>query len=703
MKFIILILSLFLFSVSSYSQDNTKSNVEFTSDSLEVDENKNLMIAKGNVIIKSEKETIKADSVKYDKSLDKATASGNISIISDDGTIIETSEIILTNEFKNILALTLFTKFKDNSKLKASRLSKNSDRSIFLNGEYTPCNCDFKNGEKPVWQLNSSEVVHDQSNKTIYFKNVVLKIMDYPIFYIPYLSTPDPSVKRRSGFLTPTWSSSSRNGFQATVPYYFAPNDESWDSTFTNHYKGKHGYVNQLNTRKKFNYGYLETNLFQGEVDTNNEDDDNVFAGNLSFNGKLESNWLIDGSGKYTDQDTFMQRYNFDKSSNYKNYLKTKKITENTISEIEWYKYQNLAVASKMNQPNLQPSIKHKIFLKNQNTNSEISLSAHEIKNDEGYNIQRWSGSGIIEHNLENNYVDLLLSVDTGLDLYAIKNRPSTDINDNKYLDRLSLGLSILTKKDLFYSFGNYNFLTTPKIQISSMHSTDRKDDIPNRDSSDFRFDQANMFLINPYQGRDNIQTYQRLNYGIDNFMSSKIGDLNFFFGQSHRIGGTNNNILNSNSNRQSDFIGELKWKISEKHNISYNTFLDHHNFKENYTSFELNGNLAGLSYDLLHRSINKDIIDDNTDREEFKLTINKKLFDINLSYSATYDLNNNKTDLIYEEISLFYDLEYMFDDCLSIYFTYKNNDTSSDRDILPENSFFLTLKFKNLGEYAIN
>ena len=45
MKFIILILSLFLFSVSSYSQNNTKSNVEFTSDSLEVDENKNLMIA----------------------------------------------------------------------------------------------------------------------------------------------------------------------------------------------------------------------------------------------------------------------------------------------------------------------------------------------------------------------------------------------------------------------------------------------------------------------------------------------------------------------------------------------------------------------------------------------------------------------------------------------------------------------------------
>ena len=73
MKFTILILSLFLFSVSSYSQDNTNNNVEFTSDSLEIDENKNLMIAKGNVVIKSEKETIKADSVEVVKYSDLST------------------------------------------------------------------------------------------------------------------------------------------------------------------------------------------------------------------------------------------------------------------------------------------------------------------------------------------------------------------------------------------------------------------------------------------------------------------------------------------------------------------------------------------------------------------------------------------------------------------------------------------------------
>ncbi len=703
MKFIILILSFFLFSVPSYSQDNAKNDIKFTSDSLEVDEKKNLMIAKGNVVIKSQNETIKADKVLYDKKLDKAIATGNISIINNDGTVYEMSELTLTNEFKEILALTLFAQFIDNSKIKASKFFKTNEKSIFINGEYTPCDCDFKNNEKPLWQLNSSKITHDINEKTLYFKNVVLKIFNFPIFYFPFLSHPDPSVKRKSGFLTPTWSSSSRNGFQSSIPYYFVTNNESWDSTFTNHNKGKHGYINQLNIRKKFSSGYLESNLFQGELDTKNENNDTVFAGNLNLYGELESNWHVEALAKYTDQDTFMKRYNFDTSLNYKNYIKTSKISENSISEIEWYKYQNLETDSKNNQPNLQPSIKHKLFLNNQDTNSEISLSAHEIKNDEGYNIQRWSGSGIVEYKMFNKFVDLILSAETGLDLYAIKTRPSTDTNDNKYLDRFSLGLSILSKKDLFYNFGEYNFLITPKFQISSMHSTDRKDVIPNRDSSDFRNDHANLFLTNQYQGRDNIQTNQKIDFGVDNELQTGIGSFSFFIGQSQRIGGTNNNILNSNSNRQSDFISELTWEISEKYNVSYNALLDHHDLEENYTSFELFGKLSGINYNLIHRSLDKDIINDENDREELKFSIGKKIFDVNLSYSARYDLNNNETDLVYEEISLYYDLEYMFDNCLSINFSYKNNKASSDRDILPENSYFLTLKFKNLGEYGIN
>ena len=66
--------------------------------------------------------------------------------------------------------------------------------------------------------------------------------MDYPLFYIPYLSTPDPSVKRKSGFLMPSIGYSNRNGLETTIPYYFTTEDKSWDSTFTNHFKGKNAF-----------------------------------------------------------------------------------------------------------------------------------------------------------------------------------------------------------------------------------------------------------------------------------------------------------------------------------------------------------------------------------------------------------------------------------------------------------------------------
>ena len=80
-------------------------------------------------------------------------------------------------------------------------------------------------------------------------------------------------------------------------------------------------------------------------------------------------------------------RYNFDSSSNYKNYIKKSKIGENSISEIEWYKYQNLEVDSKINQPILQPSVKHKLFSINQILILKF-LKCHEIKNDEGYTLK---------------------------------------------------------------------------------------------------------------------------------------------------------------------------------------------------------------------------------------------------------------------------------------------------------------------------
>ena len=99
---------------------------------------------------------------------------------------------------------------------------------------YSTC----KPGEKD-WYLRSTEMhldydrdVGDAKNATMWFEGV-------PIFYAPYASFPLNN-KPRSGVLHPFFSTSTRDGLDLTVPYYWsiAPN---YDATFYPRYMSKRG------------------------------------------------------------------------------------------------------------------------------------------------------------------------------------------------------------------------------------------------------------------------------------------------------------------------------------------------------------------------------------------------------------------------------------------------------------------------------
>ena len=91
--------------------------------------------------------------------------------------------------------------------------------------------CDYRPNDKcPPWSIQSSKILHDKRKKTIYYDNSVLKIYDIPILYLPKLSHPDPTVRRRSGFLPPSFSDTKNLGFGISIPYFFALNE---DKNFT--------------------------------------------------------------------------------------------------------------------------------------------------------------------------------------------------------------------------------------------------------------------------------------------------------------------------------------------------------------------------------------------------------------------------------------------------------------------------------------
>ena len=78
-------------------------------------------------------------------------------------------------------------------------------------------------------------MTHDKKKKTIYYDNAVIKVYDLPIFFLPKLSHPDPTVDRRSGFLTPSFSDSKNLGSGLDIPYFWALSQDR-DFTFRNRF-----------------------------------------------------------------------------------------------------------------------------------------------------------------------------------------------------------------------------------------------------------------------------------------------------------------------------------------------------------------------------------------------------------------------------------------------------------------------------------
>ena len=312
----------------------------------------------------------------------------------------------------------------------------------------------------------------------------------------------------------------------------------------------------------------------------------------------------------------------------------------------------------------------------------------------------RWSGFGSINKKIY--FENLLLDADAnlGLDLYSIQGRPSTDTNNNRYIDRISSGFSIAASNNFNFINNTSAITIEPTIQLSSVFSTDRTDEVPNRDSSEFILDQANLFLNNQYQGRDNVQSNERLNLGLYTLiMTDKLGDFDFFVGQSQKLSGSQKNISVANKNRQSHIINTISWNINKLYNFSWFSLYDHHDLKSDTSDFNFNGSFEGWSYSANHRSVDRAFVSDNNDREELVLSLSKSFSNWATAYSRTYDLNNNSEELISESLGLEYTGSgYMFGNCLTILFEYKSSGGIADRDLLPEDSVYLTFNFRNLG-----
>ncbi len=284
------------------------------------DYNNLLVSAVGNVQIYYNGATIEADKVVYDQRTKRLHAEGNARLTEADGKVSYGELLDLSDDYRDGFIDSLRLETPDQTRMAAARANRTEGNyTVFQSGVYTACEpCRDNPRKPPLWQVKAARIIHNESEKMLYFEDASIEFFGVPLAWMPYLSAPDPTVKRKTGFLMPIVSTSSAYGFGLETPYYLAlaPN---YDATISPRITSTQGPLLRGEWRQRFEDG--ELTIRGNAIDQLNKDKFLVggaptpgfrdFRGSIEASGRFNLSpqwtWGFDGVG-LTDR-TFFQDY----------------------------------------------------------------------------------------------------------------------------------------------------------------------------------------------------------------------------------------------------------------------------------------------------------------------------------------------------------------------------------------------------------
>ena len=226
------------------------------SDTLVYDNDQNTIMAVGGVQIEYGGNRLVAQRVTYDRNTSRLIASGNVEIVEKDGNRIYADEIDITDDFRDGFVNTLRIESVDKTYFAAESAKREGGTvTTFNNGVYTACEpCEEKPDRPPIWRVKARKIIWNGQAKTVRFERANFEFFGMPIAYLPFFEIADPTVKRKSGFLFPSFEQSDETGFGIRIPYYFALSP-TYDLTVAVTGFTKQGFLGEAEWRQQFNNG----------------------------------------------------------------------------------------------------------------------------------------------------------------------------------------------------------------------------------------------------------------------------------------------------------------------------------------------------------------------------------------------------------------------------------------------------------------
>lgn len=555
--------------------------VKFNSKALSHDDEKQTVTAQGDVELVQGNQILRADKMVYHLDTDTVEAIGNVSLLDDEGNVSFAEYVSLNKSMKDGFVHSLLSLLADGSRFTASEARReNGTKMTLTDASYTPCKV-CETDPKPLWQIKADKVIHDETDHSVKYKNARLEFAGVPLAFAPIFSHADPSVKRKSGFLRPSYGYSSEQGAHAEAGYYFGDIRPDIDATVKVRPTSQAGVLVMGELRKRFEHGRMQFDGSFANSDRHEEDgriEEDRLRGHIFANGlyEIDEKWRAGFNIQRASDKEYLRLYDITHQDVLESRAYAERFSGRDYTNISAFNFQDVRLGLRPEQPDILPSLEHRslgepgglfggrwtaglstLELRRSGTDQDVQRGSVDL----GWERRDVSRAGFITR----------VNLSGRGDFYAVQDSNAAVLNPA--LDsstQQGRGMAVASF-DVSYPMvkrvEKAQVMIEPQIGISASPQTDDTPlEIPNEDSIDIQLDTNNLFSDNRFPGIDRVEDGARVNYGIraglygDNGRYGKI-----FIGQSYRL---DDDVIfpvgSGLQDKASDVVGQINASVSK-------------------------------------------------------------------------------------------------------------------------------------------
>ena len=522
--------------------------------------------ARGRVVMRYSGYSLECDTLRYAQGSGALLCDGHARITDPNGTVFNADTLDVTGGMKQAFIQSLTLTTSDGAMITASDVRYDAElKNVLTDATYSPCGlCVDDKGRRIGWKVRAAKLVQDPTTNEITLESPTLEVLGVPIAWLPWLSLPDPSKPRKSGFQLPSVDYDGKLGLIVRTPYYVALG-ESMDILLSPQFMTRQGFLMAAEWEQRFDYGemklsasglyQLDPGAFAGEVG------DRQWRGAIQSSGhfQLAENWTAGWSATAFSDAKYLDDYDIDNADSLINEVYTTYLSDDYYADLRAQQYLVLGdytVADQKMQALAIPNL-HADAYNNSDAYGQIHVSSTVlgVKRDADatdlygavpyvFGYEETKLHATLEASWEKQFITpagLVVTPYLGI---------RGDAANFSSSDGLPVDASLLTatpiaamdvRFPLIASNGVDTQLLEPIAQLVYRGTDTTLTGITNDNAHSFVLDDTNMFSYNRFSGSDRQETGLRANVGA-RYLAT-LGDgrwLELMAGQSFHLGGVN-------------------------------------------------------------------------------------------------------------------------------------------------------------------